>query len=179
MRDERERLRRLAEPHVVGEDAAEPVPPEEREPAEPGELVRAQRQRESGGLRQLLDAPVLETRDGRAPRDRGLGDIREILEVGPEARLAAVDAQAGLPLGERAGLLDELAQRREHRLVEREVALVDEQQRRWPLASARNSGMNGTSLPSTVSTTPRSNQSALLRLDRRDGEHRRTSVASR
>ena len=86
-----------------------------------------------GGLRQLLDAPVLEAGDETTPLDRGLGDVGEILEVGPEARLRAVDAQARLPFGERAGLLDELAQRREHGLVEHQVALVDEEEPLLPL----------------------------------------------
>lgn len=40
--DHGERLQGLAEPHVVGEDTAEPVLPEERQPAEPVDLIRPQ-----------------------------------------------------------------------------------------------------------------------------------------
>jgi hypothetical protein len=46
VRDERQHLDRLAETHVVREDAAEPVLPEEREPVEAGALVGAQLRKE-------------------------------------------------------------------------------------------------------------------------------------
>ena len=42
VRDQRQGLDGLAEPHVVGQDPAEPALPEEREPAEPVELVGPQ-----------------------------------------------------------------------------------------------------------------------------------------
>ena len=65
--DERERLQRLAEPHVVGEDAAEPELPERGEPVEPVALVgpelgaRASRQLVLGErveVEQRVDLPL-------------------------------------------------------------------------------------------------------------------------
>ena len=50
VRDQRERLRGLAEAHVVGEHAAEAVGPQERQPPEARELVGPQRQRDARGL---------------------------------------------------------------------------------------------------------------------------------
>ena len=143
VRDQRERLQRSCRGPCRRRGSAEPVPPEEGQPVESVELVGAQRRREARRRRGRLDA----ARRSRSPatlsrHGRGLADlVGEVLEVGPEARLVAADAQAGLPLVQRLGLLDELAQRLERRLLEREVAAVDERAASSrPCASAWKSG---------------------------------------
>ena len=61
-----QRLQRLAEPHVVGENAAEPVLVEEGQPVESGVLIRPEGGAQTGGCGML--GPVGCAGQGRAPR---------------------------------------------------------------------------------------------------------------
>ena len=127
--DQRQHLQRLAEAHVVGEDAAQAMLPEEGEPVESGALVRAELGGEPGGYRRRLDPlHVAQALCGGSPRHGGLGLVGEILEVGPEIDLIAVDPWRGLPLGQRRGLVEQVPQPVERGVREREVAPVREQQ---------------------------------------------------
>ncbi len=108
----RDDLERLAEAHVVGEDAADAGVPEAREPAEAVELVGAQRRPEVG--RDLGERPGLERAErldvGGPPRAL-LVDDAEGDELVPEVGVVGAEAQAtGLGVGDVAGLLDEVAQ---------------------------------------------------------------------
>ena len=95
MAHQRQGLQRLAEPHVVGEHAAEPVLVEEGQPVESGVLIGPEGGAQSGG--RVVFGPV--SRIGQGP-DRGLplaglgGDHPEALEVLPQARLESTEADA-------------------------------------------------------------------------------------
>ncbi len=127
--DERQRLERLAEPHVVGEDAAELEAPERREPPEALALVGPQLRVQRGGQRVLGDRIELEQcSDLPLPRLRLLGDDAEGGELVPQACLVAADPQRlRRPVGEGSGLRDQLAQRLQAGLEQREVGAVREQ----------------------------------------------------
>ena len=145
MRKQRQRLQRLAQPHVVGEDAAEPVPPQEREPLEPGALIRAQQRVKRRRRRGVLDRRPGGSGGRGAPREkieqalhlalprRGLmADHAEAGQLVPQAGLEPADAQRAVQGGrlvrQRAGLLDQPGERHQLRLVEREVGTVRQQQ---------------------------------------------------
>ncbi len=109
----RQGLQRLAQPHVVGEDAAEPVVPEERQPLVAVELVVPQggRQRRRGlGVRQLVEGQQRPHRP--RPPLALVGDDAEGDQLLPQARLVAVDPQpVRFVVLQRPGLLDDAAQR--------------------------------------------------------------------
>ena len=82
--DERERLQRLAEAHVVGEDAAELEAPERREPVEAVSLVGPELRVQRGGQLVLGDRVELEqSTDLPLPPLRLLGDDAERGELRP------------------------------------------------------------------------------------------------
>ena len=108
----RDDLERLAEPHVVGEDAADAGVPEAREPAVAVELVGTQGRPQVGW--HLGERPGLEGTErldvGRPARAL-LVDDAEGDELVPEVGVVRAEAQsAGLGVGDVAGLLDEVAQ---------------------------------------------------------------------
>ena len=133
-----------------------------------------QLEREPARSIDLLDrTEIAETLDRRRPGGRRLAHVGELLELVPEVGLVPADADAGLPLGQRPGLLDELPERFEHRLLEREVAVVDEQQ--FALAGGQSSeeGPERHLLPLHRHHDAEVEPVVLLGLDRRDGEHGR------
>ncbi len=152
---------RLAESHVVGEDPAEAVLPQEREPLEAGALVGPQLRAQARRQRRRRDPIEVTQRLGRgSPAHRGLGLVRDILEVRPERRLVAADAGSGLPFGEVPGLLDQVPEPLQRRVREREVPPVAEQQ----LAPAAGQcgeqrGERDACARRSCTITPRSNQS--------------------
>ena len=85
--DQRERLQRLAEPHVVGEDPAELELPQRRQPAEPVALVGAQLRLQRRRRVVLGDRIELEQRaDLALPRLRLLASRRRARRARPTAR---------------------------------------------------------------------------------------------
>ena len=134
VRDQGECLQRLAETHVVGKNAAEPLIPEKRQPVEALFLVGPECGVDAGGERGRLNRIDAEKPRRRlSPRLRFERLVGEILKLRPEAGLVAADTHAGLPLGHGGGLIDEPLQFFEHRLVEREVRVVDQQHLRHAL----------------------------------------------
>ena len=107
MRDQGESLQRLSETHVVGEDAAESMLPEEGEPVVTVFLVGPE-----GGVDGTGEGGRLNRIDGEESLGRlppGLrfdGLIGEILKLRPEAGLVAADPHPGFPLGQGRGLVD-------------------------------------------------------------------------
>ena len=135
---QRQHLQGLAEPHVVGEHAAEPVPPPEGEAVEALLLVGAQPRVEAGGRwRRDEVAGGAQLAGGGPPRHRRQRLVGEVFEVFPQRQLIAADAGAGLPFGELRRLIEQRAQPVEARVREREVAAVGEQQL---LAAQRQGG---------------------------------------
>ena len=140
--DQRQRLQRLAEAHVVGEDAAEPVLPQERQPAEPVALVGPQLGAQTRGRAASARAPSSATaaRDLlAATRAAWLVHDAERGQLLPQPRLVAADPQRGRRrVLQRPGLLDQLAQRAAARgLSQREVRAVGEQQVRLAVRERR------------------------------------------
>ncbi len=121
VRDERQGLDGLAEPHVVGEDPAEPGLPEVGEPAEPGQLVGPQLRLEPDrvdGRQRVQGAERL----GR-PHPLGglLVDDAHLGELVPQAQVVVTDPHAAL------GLLLQLGGRLDQPLQVRELGPVDAQ----------------------------------------------------
>ena len=88
------RLQRLAQPHVVGEDAAQPVLPQEGQPAEPVRLVGPQPGRQRRGRRLRLDgAERQQAADLALPRLRLGRDHAERGELVPQPGLEPADPQ--------------------------------------------------------------------------------------
>ena len=86
--EEREGLDGLAQAHVVGQDPAEVLLPQEREPAQALLLVGAQVGLQAGGARGLGEAlDGGQTPDGGGPLRVLVHLVRELLEVLPEADL--------------------------------------------------------------------------------------------
>ena len=129
MADQRERLQRLAEPHVVSEDPAELELPQRRQPAEPVTLVGAQLCVKRRRRLVLGDRVDLEQRaDLALPRLRLLGHDAERGELGPEPGLIAADPQRRRGrVRQRSGLFDQRSQLLQARLQQREVSAVIEQ----------------------------------------------------
>ncbi len=143
MRDQRQRLQRLAQPHVVGEDAAELVLPQEREPLESLDLVRPQLRGQPGGQRHAAEVSHRLQwrciRPGAGERQEAIdlslpgaclaADQAKLGQLGPQASLESADPQRlRRPVLERPRLLDEPGERLKSRLVQREVGTVVEQQ---------------------------------------------------
>ncbi|WP_275693225.1 hypothetical protein [Nocardioides sp. TF02-7] len=126
-RDEREHLEGLAEAHVVGQDPAEPVLPQEREPPEPFALVGPQVGRQAHRLRAGDDGEVAQRLRAADPVGRlGVDDAR-LGELGPQAEVVLADpdpvALALAQLGRRG---DHLPQAVELGAVGRDVAPAGE-----------------------------------------------------
>ena len=102
-------LHRLAEPHVVGEDAPDAGVPQPCEPTESVELVGAQGRQEVWwhlGHGSVLERP--EGRDVGGPASALLVDDAERDELLPEVGVVGRQPQAaGLGVGELPGLVDE------------------------------------------------------------------------
>ncbi len=107
--DQGQRLERLAEAHVVGEDPAEAVVLEEREPAVAGTLVGPQLRDETRGqvgLRNLVE--VEQTLHGAGPPLALRIDDAQLRQVVPEPGLVAAHPKAlRLAVLEAARLVDE------------------------------------------------------------------------
>src|SRR5262249_52755578 len=94
MVDQRQRLQGLAEPHVVGQYAAELVFVERREPPEPLPLVRAKlgpytlRNRVVGG-----DTGLGQCTDRLLPGSGLTGDLTQLGQFPPQAGLEPADAK--------------------------------------------------------------------------------------
>ena len=125
VRHQRQGLERLAEPHVVGQDAAEPALPEERQPAEAVELVGTQLGLDADqfDLRERLDVAQ---RLGRPdPLGRLLVDDADLGELFPEVEVAVADPDAvARLLVQLGGGLDQLGEVRELRAVDLDVQAV-------------------------------------------------------
>ena len=121
--DHREGLQRLAEPHVIGEDAAEPVLVEEGQPTEPVALVGPQRRAYACGHVDGRDRVEIEQAvDSGLPAATLLVDDAQLHQLAPQARLKRTDPQAvGLAVLQRAGFLDQSAETIETRVVDAEV----------------------------------------------------------
>ncbi len=111
--DERQGLQRLAEAHVVGEDTAELVLPQERQPTEPVELVRAQQcPQRRGRLRALDGAERQQSLDLLLPRARLAADHSQLGQLGPQPRLEPADLElTGRRVLQRPCLLDQPGKR--------------------------------------------------------------------
>ena len=130
--DQGEALQRLAQPHVVGEDPAQPVLPQEGQPAEPVLLIRPQPGPQAGrrpgsvrtaGRQQPLDL--------LPPRRRLMPDHSQRGQLIPEPGLVPADPQrAARGVLQRPGFLDQPGERTQLRLVEGEVGPVGQQQMR-------------------------------------------------
>ena len=129
MADERERLQRLPEAHVVGQNPAELQVPERGEPAEPVALVGAQLCGQHGRRHMLGERLELEQRsDLTLPPLCLRGHDAQRSKLGPESGLVATDPQrCRRRVCECAGLLDQLAQGLQARIEQREVGAVLEQ----------------------------------------------------
>ena len=92
--DQRQRLHGLAQPHVVGEDAAEPVAPEEAQPVEALALVGPQlcgQGRGSSVVGELVERQ--QARDLLLPRPCLALDHAQRGQLLPQARLEPADPQ--------------------------------------------------------------------------------------
>ncbi len=119
MADQSQRLQRFAEAHVVGENAAEAVLPEEHQPVEPVPLVGAKLDPHP---RRRLQASHLAGRqqaaDLLAPHRRLMVDNAEPGQFFPQSGLISADPQlAHRRFLQRPGLLDQPAQRLQLGLV--------------------------------------------------------------
>ena len=128
--DQRQRLQGLAQPHVIGQNSAEAVLEQERQPSEALDLVGAQVRVQSGRDVDLGDGVDLaqarhEIRPGGVLR----GLVGEFLEILVQRGLIAADLRVlrGEAI-ERGRLGEEFAQGVEGVVVEGEVRTVVEQQ---------------------------------------------------
>ena len=126
MTDERERLQGLTQTHVVGEDAAELVAPEEAQPVESFALVGAQLRGQGRGrlgVGELVERQ--QARDLPLPRPCLALDDAECGQLLPQPRLEAADPQrAARPVLESSRLVDECAQGLQLALLQGEVRPV-------------------------------------------------------
>ena len=139
MADQGEALQRFAESHVVGEDPAQPVLPQERQPAEPVLLVRPQPGPQPGRCRGPGSRPSAEQQalDLLAPRRRLMSDHAQRGQLVPEPGLVPADPQlAGRRVLQRPGLLDQPGERPQLGLVQGEIGPVG-QQEMWLAAAER------------------------------------------
>ncbi len=106
----RDRLHGLAEPHVVGEDGADPHVAEQPQPAVAALLEREERLRHRGGGAEGLVAPLVAAREQRAERvvERDLAELEtRILQLDTRDRPDEVDDGSLAPaVEEEQGLLD-------------------------------------------------------------------------
>ncbi len=128
--DQRQGLQGLAQAHVVGEDPAELVLPQERQPREPVVLVGPQQRPQRGGRRRALDgAERQQSLDLPLPCAGLAGDHAEFGQLVPHPGLEPADPQlARRRVPQRPRLLDQPGQRPQLGLVQREVGAVVEQQ---------------------------------------------------
>jgi hypothetical protein len=129
---QRQRLQRLTQAHVVGEDTAQPVAPQEAQPVEPGALVGPQLRGQ--GDRQLRTG---QPSSGQQAGDLLLPGLRLALDHSqrgqllPQPRLEPADPErtAGSVL-QCPGFLDKRAQRLQLGFLQREVCPVRQQKMR-------------------------------------------------
>ena len=114
--DMRERLHRLSEPHIVGQDAAEVVRSQELQPVETGLLIGAQRRRKAarnadfGQTGELAQRPRQRSQSFAAPPLQ----MKRLLEIVQMRGLRERDRQSPVSR-ERVGIV-EFYQRRQHDL---------------------------------------------------------------
>ena len=129
MLDQRERLHRLTQAHVVGQDATEAMPPQVRQPRKAGLLIRAQ-----GGPQAVrgcrLDRGIrVEVDQQRPPSGRRRGLVGQVLEFRPDGdHLVSAESRKWLPLLEIQRFGNEVAQFLQGWMSQGEVAAVDEQE---------------------------------------------------
>ena len=129
--EQRQGLQRLAEPHVVGQDAAEPVRPQEREPLEPGQLVGPQLRVDRGGHRhrRRSRSTASSPRTWRCHAAAWWPTTPSAASSSHRPAWNRLIRSAAVRLVlQRAGLVDEPGERGELRLVQGEVRAVGEQQ---------------------------------------------------
>ena len=129
----RDDLQRLAQAHVVGEDATEAEVPQQREPPEALLLVGPQRRLERAGhLGRRRGVGVVDPEqgvDGPAPAPGLLLDDADLDELVPQPGVQHGEPQrVGRPVLQRAGLLDERAQPLQLGVVEGEPGAVGQEQ---------------------------------------------------
>ena len=136
-------------------------PPEEAQPVEPLALVGPQLRGQGRGrlgIGELVERQ--QARDLLLPRPCLALDDAQCGQLLPQARLEPADPQrAAGPVLQGPRLLDERAQRLQLGLLSEKYAPSGSSRCDSPEASARNTSAKGTSRPSTVTLTPRSNQS--------------------
>ena len=130
MGEQCKRLQGLAQPHVVRQDAAQAVVPEERQPVETFMLVGAQIGLQAGRQgNRVHGLQVQQGGDGFPPRHRFLGFLRQFFQLRPEPGLVAADGQfAGVPFLQPLGLVDQGVQVFEFRPVQGKIGAVHQQQ---------------------------------------------------
>ena len=87
MQHEREQLDGLSQPHVVGEDATQPVSPQERKPVEPSLLIGPQFAGEPRGYQGVGGTPVACRSPSAVARQLMIGRqgfVGEVFELLPE-----------------------------------------------------------------------------------------------
>ena len=134
--DQGEALERLAESHVVGEDSAQPVLPQESQPAEPVLLVRPQSCTQSRRRLGTTGAVGRQQALNLLPPCRRLMlDHPQPSQFLPEAGLVPADPQRpGWRILQRAGLVDQPGKRLQLGFVQREVGPIRQQQVRFATA---------------------------------------------
>jgi hypothetical protein len=128
--DHREGLDRLAQAHVVGEDAAEPVLPQEGQPLVAVELVGPEVRVEAGRHRRRRHGLQVQQTLHSAGPARALGlDDTELEQLLPQPRLVDADPQAvGGAVLQLPRLLDQPAQRHQLGPIEGEVGAAGQHQ---------------------------------------------------
>lgn len=121
VQEQRERLDGLPEPHVVGENAAEPGLPERREPLEPALLIGPQLCEESRGQRPWRQVEGPQRLDALAPR-LGAGELTEVGDLLPQGHLETTEPNAvgGRGIVELPGFEDQVPEALQVGVVEAE-----------------------------------------------------------
>ena len=175
----REHLQRLAQAHVVGQHPAEAAVPQQRQPAEPVDLVGPQRRVEPTGSVGRLDGIEVEER-ARRPASTARSAARRRPSAASSSQSPACTTEirsgsVGLSCSERASSTSARSASSSGRSSENHVPL-SRMRCSCPRAIASMSGASGTSSPATVTEMPRSNQSvgrAVGRVGRRHLDERR------
>ncbi len=135
-------LHRLAQPHVVGEDAAEPLGAQEVEPVEPRTLIVPEGgSQPHRGIDPGEGRLIGQTAHAQPPLGLLDGEHAELGQVVPQPHVVAVDRElVARPVGEGAGLVDDGAEAVELGAVEPDVLAIAQEEH--PVAE-RQGGVEG------------------------------------